>query len=96
MRERDQLLRRLIFLLGGLETVAVTVVIGIVMAGEQFSSGELLSHELAWVVMMIFGLPYFTCVIPALTFTFVNRYLSLAFGLCVLYPPATYVFFIYA
>ncbi len=96
MTDRGRLLRILIFLLGGLETVAVMVVIGIVMASGQLFSGEQLSRELAWAAIMVFGLPYLICVIPALIFAIVNRFLLVALGLCALSPPIAYVAFIFA
>jgi hypothetical protein len=96
MRDKDQLLRRLIFLIGGLETLAVVVLISVVIASGQLFSGEQLSRRLAWVPIMVFGLPYLTCVVPAVALAFANRYLLLALGLCVLSLPVAFFAFIYA
>ncbi len=52
----------------GLETAAVLVVLGVVMASGQLASGEQLSSRLAWGVITIFGLPYLSCVFPAILF----------------------------
>jgi hypothetical protein len=90
MRDKDQLIRRLIFLIGGLETLAVVVLISVVIASGQ------LSRRLAWVPIMVFGLPYLTCVVPAVALAFANRYLLLALGLCVLSLPVAFFAFIYA
>jgi hypothetical protein len=96
MRDRSQLLRIMIFLLGGLETVAVVIVLGIMIASGQLFSGEELSRELAWVPIMVFGLPYLTFVVPAAILAIVNRYLLTAFSLCALFPPIAFVAFIFA
>ena len=96
MKNRDQVLRGLIFLVCGLETIAATIVIGIVVASGQLTSGERLSRELAWGAVMMFGLPYLACVAPALFLAFMNRYLPLALGWCAILPPVAYLAFVYA
>lgn len=93
---RDQDLRRLVLLVSGLETVAVAVVIAIVIVSGQLTSGEQLSRELGWSALMIFGLPYLACVVPALLLAFMNRYLTLALSWCALLPPIAYLAFVYA
>jgi hypothetical protein len=91
MTDRDQLLRRLVFLIGGAETIAMVIIAGIVIASGQLSSGEQFSRELGRAVLMIYGLPYLACGAPALLLAFMNRGLPLALGLCALLPILTYV-----
>jgi hypothetical protein len=55
MRVKDQVLRGLVFLVYGLETIA----------SEQLASGEQLNRELGWGAAMIFGLLHPACVVPA-------------------------------
>lgn len=90
------MLRSLVFFISGLEAIAITVVIGIVVASGQLTSGEPLSRELAWGAVIIFGLPYLAFVAPALFLAFINRYLPFALGLCVLLPPVAFLAFVYA
>lgn len=96
MTDRAQSLRVLIFLLSGLETVAIMVVIAVVIAGGQLYSGEQLTRELAWVPIMVFGLPYLAFVVPAMILVILNRYLVIALGLSVLSLLAALFAFIYA
>jgi hypothetical protein len=96
MNDRDQVLRRLVFLFGGLETIAIMVVVGLVIASGQLTSGEQLSRELGWGALMIFGLPYLASVVPALLFAIMHRRLPLALALCALFPVLAYLAFVYA
>jgi hypothetical protein len=72
------------------------VLIGVVIASGQLASGEQLSRELAWGTIIVFGLPFLACVLPALILAFINRYLPVALGLCALFPAITYLAFVYA
>ena len=94
--DRDRVLRSLVFFVCGLATIAVTVVIGIVVASGHLASGEQLSRNLAWGAVLTFGLPYLACVVPAIFLAFINRCLPLALGLCALLPPVAYLVFLYA
>jgi hypothetical protein len=96
MTDRDRILRKLVFLIGGAETTAMAIVAGIVIASGQLTSGEQLSRELGRAILMIYGLPYLACGAPALLLAFMNRALPLALGLCALQPILTYVAYAYA
>jgi hypothetical protein len=92
--KENSLLRHLVFWVGGLETMAVIIPIGIVASSGELLSGEQLSRELAWVVLLIYGLPYLVFVAPALFLAFMDRYLSLAAALCILFPAIVFILYI--
>jgi hypothetical protein len=96
MTDRDRILRRLVFLIGGAETTFVAIAIGVVIASGQLTSGEQLSRELGRAALMIYGLPYLACGAPALLLAFMNRGLPLALGLCAFLPVLAYVAYAYA
>ena len=80
-------LRTAVFVLGGLETIALLAMLGMVISSGQLTSGEALSRSLAWAVLAIYGLPYLICVVPALVLAARNQRLKLALGLCMLGVP---------
>jgi hypothetical protein len=95
MKNRDQGLRRLVFLVGGLETIAVIVVVGVVIASGQFVSGEELSAildglRLWYLVCRIWhaSIPRFFCIHELVHAT--------RPGLVRSFPPIAYVVFVYA
>jgi hypothetical protein len=84
-------LRVAIFIVGGLETAAILLLL-IVLAGTgQLSSSETLSRSIGWAILSIYGIPYVICVVPALLLAMFNRYLMLAAALCILAVPVALI-----
>lgn len=85
-----------VFILGGVETLAILLLTGFVIGSGQLTSGEALSQRLGWAIVQIYGIPYTICVLPALFLAAVNRWLPLALALCILVVPLTLFFFAFA
>ena len=75
-------MRSAVFIIGGLETVALAFVLWLAMSG--LSSSEALSRSLSRAILLIYGLPYLVTVLPALVLAALDRRVGLALALCTL------------
>ena len=89
-------LRFAVFIVGGLETAAVLILLGIIVSSGQLASGEALSRSLGWAIVAIYGVAYLICVVPALILAAVNRRLLFALALCFLVVPVIFLAFRHA
>lgn len=87
-------IRRAVFVLTGLESMAMLVIAGVV--SPQLGSGEALSRSLGWAILAIYGLPYLGLAVPALLLAALNRHLPIALVLSLLVIPAAWLFVQYA
>lgn len=82
---------------GGIhQSGALLILLGLVMSSGQLVSGEQLSRSIGWAILFIYGVPYLTCVAPALFLAAINRYLPFALVLCIMVAPVTFIAFRYA
>jgi hypothetical protein len=90
---RGDVLRVVVLVLAGLGTAGMLGIVGLVLSSGQLSSGEELSRTLGWAVLLIYGIPWAACILPALVLGILNRWLPLALVLCLAAGPVLYVFF---
>ncbi len=80
-------LRVLVLVLSGLGTVGMLAILILILASGQLFSGEQMAREIAGIILLTYGAPYALFVLPAFVLGLLNRWLSLAFALCVLAVP---------
>jgi hypothetical protein len=88
--------RLAVFVIAGLESMAMLAFVVMLVGSGELRSGEALSRSLGWAILTIYGLPYVTLAVPALLLAALNRLLPLAIALSLLVIPAIWLFMRYA
>jgi hypothetical protein len=90
---RGNVLRVVVLVLAGLATAAMLGIVGLVLSSGQLNSGEQLSRTLGWALLLVYGIPWVACILPALVLGILNRWLPLALALCLAAGPLLYIIF---
>lgn len=75
-------MRVAVFVIGGLEAVAMLFIIWLGVQG--LNSSEQLSRSISQALVVSYGIPFLVVVLPSLVLAALNRWLPFALGLCTL------------